>query len=101
MRGQAKLVSARGQIDPREYFVRGVAVGTGTGDSVIWMVQDGPAIAYIQVPAGPTPPPDSVSAEVGDLLLSNLAEPRTNPAGGERQKSGEPVTSSSSATATR
>jgi hypothetical protein len=52
-----------------------VAVGSSSQDSVIWMVQDGPAVGYIQVPAGTSPPPDAVSAAVGDLLLSKVTHP--------------------------
>jgi hypothetical protein len=66
-----------------------VAAGASPGDAVLWVVQDGPAIAYIRVPASTTPPPDSVSAQIGDLLLSNLSQARP----------GDEPESSSSATA--
>jgi len=52
---------------------------------VIWIVQDGPALATS------SSPPDPVSASIGDLLASSLAHPRQDD---------EPESSSSSAAGT-
>ncbi len=56
-----------------------VAAGTTAQDSVLWILQAGPKVAYLQIPAGTTVPPDSVSASLGGLLRSVLTNPQSAP----------------------
>ena len=49
-----------------------VEAATGADADVVWMVQSGPELAYVAIPAGHTTPPDLVTRAVGALLLHNL-----------------------------
>jgi hypothetical protein len=70
-----------------------VAAGTTAQDSVIWIVQDGSSVAYVQIPAGTTPPPDSVSTWLGSMLHSVLTDPQS----GSRPQESSTAASSASA----
>jgi hypothetical protein len=53
-----------------------VAAGSTPQDWVLWIAQDGPNVAYVQVPAGDTAPPGAVTAQLGGLLHVALSHHR-------------------------
>jgi len=60
-----------------------VAVADGAQGTVWWIVQSGPDVGYIEIPASATPPPDSVSAAVGDLISRSITDNQASTQQGE------------------
>jgi hypothetical protein len=69
-----------------------VAAATGDQGAVVWMAQQGPIVMYVVVPAGQTPPPDSVSRAVGGLLYGLIDHPQASSGNGTPVQSETPAT---------
>jgi hypothetical protein len=58
-----------------------VATGAGSGQQVVWVVQQGRTLGLIHVPADDTAPPESVDAAIAKLILAALDSQQSTTSG--------------------